>query len=270
MDVLPTDPGLRRAALYSLLHRGNDGDIRFYVDACHGARSVLELGCGSGRVLGPLIATQIPRLVGVDTDPDMLALARLELELEDLGPARLVRADMRAFDLGERFDRIVIPFNGLYALATDEDFIACLRCAARHLEPGGRILLDCYPDSPDADPDEADGPLEPEHVVTILVGGARIEVFERELPLPLPQSFAMEYRYDIFYAPGAGQGGEPSETTRQTIRHHYLEPAQVPRLLERAGLELEALWGDFDRGPFTEESTVMAVSARVGARSRDG
>jgi SAM-dependent methyltransferase len=46
------DPAARRLArLYALVHRGNAGDVDFYVRACAGAARVLELGCGTGRVL---------------------------------------------------------------------------------------------------------------------------------------------------------------------------------------------------------------------------
>ena len=68
---LPRGP----AELYARLHRGNPGDLDFYRRACAGASSVLELGCGHGRVLRA-IATPETHLVGVDLDPELLALAR--------------------------------------------------------------------------------------------------------------------------------------------------------------------------------------------------
>ena len=103
-------------------------DLPFYA-ALAGARAgpVLELGCGTGRLTVPLDA------VGLDIDRAMLAVARRR------GAGRLVCADMRRFALAGRFSLVAIPYNTLQLLATDAEVTACLRGAAGHLLPGGRV-----------------------------------------------------------------------------------------------------------------------------------
>ena len=63
------------AELYALTHRGNRGDLEFYRRTCRGARSVLELGSGYGRVL-TVLANAERRVVGLERDPQFLALHR--------------------------------------------------------------------------------------------------------------------------------------------------------------------------------------------------
>ena len=63
------------AELYALTHRGNRGDLEFYQRTCRGARSVLELGSGYGRVLTALAGAK-RRVVGLERDREFLALAR--------------------------------------------------------------------------------------------------------------------------------------------------------------------------------------------------
>ncbi|MEZ4265484.1 MAG: class I SAM-dependent methyltransferase [Myxococcota bacterium] len=68
-----------RARVYDLLHRGTPGDIAFYRHVCAGAASVLELGCGSGRVLVELARAGLT-MTGLDHDPAKLARAVAEPE----------------------------------------------------------------------------------------------------------------------------------------------------------------------------------------------
>ncbi len=91
---------------------------------------VLELACGTGRLTAALDA------VGLDIDPEMLALARRR------GVRRLVRADMRRFALAHRFALVALPYNSLQLLVEDDDAVACLRCAALHLASDGVLALE--------------------------------------------------------------------------------------------------------------------------------
>ena len=63
--------------LYRLLHRGHPGDAAYYARHCTGARRVLELGCGYGRLIKSLLPKR-GRYVGVDIEPGLLRLARSE------------------------------------------------------------------------------------------------------------------------------------------------------------------------------------------------
>jgi dTDP-3-amino-3,4,6-trideoxy-alpha-D-glucopyranose N,N-dimethyltransferase len=98
------------AAFYDAAHGDRASDIA-QVRSCierfmPSARSLLELGCGTGAVLADL-ATDM-RVVGIDASPEMLAIAA-----ENVGRAQLVEADMTAFSLDDQFDVVICIYNSI-------------------------------------------------------------------------------------------------------------------------------------------------------------
>jgi SAM-dependent methyltransferase len=101
-------------------------------------RTVLEPGCGTGRMLEALARHDV-EAVGIDRVPEMAAFARARLEAAGLR-AEVIEADMTDFDLGRRFDGAVCPINTLAHLS-HAGLAAHLDAMARHLEPGARYLV---------------------------------------------------------------------------------------------------------------------------------
>lgn len=103
---------------------------------------ILELCCGTGRLTLP-IAKDGYNISGVDYTPSMLEQAKLkatEVGLE----INFIEADIRTFDLQEKFDLIFIPFNSIHHLYRNEDLFKALTCVKNHLKEGGLFLLDCF------------------------------------------------------------------------------------------------------------------------------
>ncbi len=145
-------------SLYQNTHRGQVGDIAFYRRVCKGATAVLELGCGWGRVMMPLLEAG-HCVTGLDLHPGMIAALqeRLATAPEVLrSRAHLVEADMADFSLEQRFDRVLIPYNGLYVLDNEAAQRACLQRAFAHLVEGGELWLDVYQVDEEAMREEAD------------------------------------------------------------------------------------------------------------------
>lgn len=103
--------------------------------AAPGARTVLELGCGSGTMLEHLTARYTT--TGVDSSRKMLAVARRKAPR-----ATVLYGDIRSLALGERFDVVVCPFDTMNHLATRRDWGAAFRVARAHLNPGGIFIFD--------------------------------------------------------------------------------------------------------------------------------
>jgi SAM-dependent methyltransferase len=100
-----------------------------------GARSLLELGCGTGTILAGLGA--IPSLSGIDRSPQMLEIARRKVPR-----ARLLQADITAFALGERFDVVICVFDTLNHLVTFDAWKAMFGCVDAHLAQDGLFIFD--------------------------------------------------------------------------------------------------------------------------------
>ena len=116
-------------------------------------RSVLEPGCGSGRILEALARLGL-EAVGIDRSPQMIELARARLH--DLDGAGVVLADMTNFSLGRLFDGAVCPINTLLHLSP-VDLARHLDAMGAHLRSGARYLvqLGLY------DPDDRPGAWKP-------------------------------------------------------------------------------------------------------------
>ena len=98
-----------------------------------GVRSVLDAGCGTGRVAIELARRGL-EVVGVDLDPDMLAAARAKAS--DL---TFVQADLASLDLGRRFEAAVMAGNVMIFVQPGTE-AAVVASVARHLQPGGLLV----------------------------------------------------------------------------------------------------------------------------------
>jgi SAM-dependent methyltransferase len=99
------------------------------------AASLLELGCGTGAVLAGLAADM--SVAGIDRSPEMLAIAE-----RTVPAARLMRADITAFDLRDRFDVAICVFDTINHLSALADWLSLFDRAREHLTAGGLFLFD--------------------------------------------------------------------------------------------------------------------------------
>lgn len=104
------------------------GEIDFYLnhaeEASANVASVLELGCGTGRVAVPLGEAGFD-LVGLDHSPPMLEIAKEKSQ--GMPNMRWVLGDMRSFALEETFDLVIIPGHAFQNLNSSEDQVSCLK-----------------------------------------------------------------------------------------------------------------------------------------------
>lgn len=131
------------ARLYDLLFPGGEQAVDFYrAEADRQGGSVLELGSGTGNKL-IWIASDGHPCTGLELSPGMLAEARHKADERGVD-VEWVQGDMRRFDLGRRFDLVVIAANSLLHLHEADDLVDCFRSVRRHLAPGARLVLDVF------------------------------------------------------------------------------------------------------------------------------
>jgi SAM-dependent methyltransferase len=100
-----------------------------------GASTLLDVACGTGAHLAEL--RRWYRCVGVDLDPELLAVAR-----ERLDDVELVEADMRDFDLGRRFGAVTCMFSSIGYVDGVGELDGAIAAMARHVEPGGVLVVE--------------------------------------------------------------------------------------------------------------------------------
>lgn len=132
------------AASYDLVDELSDFDdyafYRLLIESNPGP--ILDLGCGTGRILVPLAEEGLD-VVGLDASAEMLAICREKLGSEKRN-VPLVQGDIRQFDLNERFSTILIPGFSIQLLLEADDLDACLKACLGHLKPGGQVIIPTY------------------------------------------------------------------------------------------------------------------------------
>jgi SAM-dependent methyltransferase len=126
--------------LYDRMAEHFTDDLAFWLDeAKAGAGPVLEVACGTGRVLLHLLQHGI-EVDGADLAPAMLERLRAKAAMRNLRP-NVVQADMRDFTMPRKYRRVFLAFNGFAHCEEIEDQLLCLRCCREHLEPGGALVI---------------------------------------------------------------------------------------------------------------------------------
>jgi SAM-dependent methyltransferase len=195
-------------------------DVPFYVELAKEADGpIVELAVGSGRVAIPVAEACDRTVIGIDSSPAMLAQA-----LAAGGNVLDLRlGDMRTFELAEPAALIYCPFRALLHLPTWADRRVVFDRVATALRPGGRFAWNAFAF---------------DHAIAARLDGQR-----QEEPIPHVNRYAVgDGRVDIVL-----DSGETSSLWWAT-KNEWLG------LIESSGLEVEALYGWFDRRPFDDES----------------
>lgn len=236
-------------------------DVAFYVDEARAAGgSVLEVGCGTGRVLIPTALAGVA-VDGLDESTEMLGQCAAKLERETAGVRERVhlhQSDARSFDLGKTFALVTAPFRVMQHQITIDDQLRFLASVRRHLRPGGRFVFDVFNPS-FAALVAADG-AEREDVPDTTLGDGRS--FRRTGRVKrvrfVEQVSEVELIYYVKHAPDA----EPQRAIQSFDMRWYLRD-EVVHLLARAGFTVAALYGDFDRSSLTDTSKEIVVVAQL-------
>lgn len=271
------------AALYDFEYRRRRADVRFYLRIAEefatrssntrvdpAKRPVLDLACGSGRLLIPLLrAGKV--VVGLDRSRFMLARAAARLRRLAAKPrarAMLLQGDLRALptvtaraadrqrladatdtaantsSLAPRFGLAICAFHSLQHLVSDTDLLRFFRGVRRTLVPGGWLAFDILPPDPrwiERDSTRRWGRTQFRHPVTgqrfVYTNNHVYDAGRRALHIRL------------YYQPIDLRGRPTGPELVRRLCHRQLHPAEVTALCRRAGLDVIARFGGFDGRP---------------------
>ena len=231
-------------------------DVPFFLDHLAPRQRVLELAVGTGRAAVPM-ALAGHRVLGIDHDRRMLGVAARKREAAGVAEKqlRLAHGDLLDFDLGESFDWVALLFNTFLVFTRLEDQDRVLSNVREHLKPRGRFWLDVFQPNLALLAREVTKDLEP---MAFYVPGLDRTVFKSTevRPDPARQVQRITYHYTWF----DGDGGRHDE--RSSFDLTFLFPRELQILLERNGLEMTHLYGNYDGSALDADSPRMIACCR--------
>ncbi|WP_420645124.1 class I SAM-dependent methyltransferase [Candidatus Leptofilum sp.] len=247
------------ARFYDLTHANLTDDIPLILEIAAQANGpLLELGCGSGRLLLPLVQAG-HTVTGLDLSGGMLARARGSVEQLDTAVQNRItlhQADMTNFALPDdpKFGLVIVPYNTLFHLDTAQ-VLAMLRRVKGVLGENGRLFIDLANPVDMANTPE-DALLSLENVLTDPETRELIVHLASNRLDTVAQTLHITWIYDV-----SAPNGGPVQRTVATGAYHYRYPHQLELLLQEAGFKLLHLWGDYGQSPYDETSDRLLVLA---------
>lgn len=239
------------ASFYDVHSLGLEGDVQFYLEEARKTGTpVLEIGCGTGRILLPS-AQAGNTIVGLDRSPDMLAVLRgklAKLTPDVQARVELIEGDMRDFSLGRLFNLITIPYRAFLHLLTPKAQRQALECIRKHLTDDGRLVFNIF------DPN-----LEMIASALSLTGTnlrRDTEFIHPETGNQVIVWYSGQYEPEsqllnaYFIFEEIDTQGKVVQKTYSPLTLRYVHRYEMRYLLELSGYKVEALYGDFQRGPF--------------------
>jgi SAM-dependent methyltransferase len=238
----------RLASLYDVFHPWEPrGDLGFYLPLVMSAGAVLDVGCGTGKLLHRAReAGHAGRLCGLDPGRGMLEYARQRSDIE------WVLGDLASADWDQEFALVVMTGHAFQVFVEDDELRASLARIRSALEPGGRFAFETgnpkarawerwTPDNAVEATDSSGAVVRMEHDVDIPVDGDHV-------------SFTT-----TFTSPHWDQ---PQES-RSTLR--FLDPSSLSSFVSTAGFGIEEQFGDWNRQPLTATSPeIITIARRLG------
>ena len=254
----PSDPYGLLPELYDLEHAQFSDDIDLYLRLAEVVGDpILELGCGTGRVLAPLAAAG-HRVTGIDRSPPMLDRARsvvLENAVSDrvvLMEGSMAEADRGA---GGPFGLVIFSLNGLMHLSDRTEQRAGLSAARRSLDPRGMLVIDALSPNPELLA-TFDGRVHLEGSWR-KADGTTIDRFSSRIHSPAEQRIDTELWYDLIDPAGHLQ------RVRSGFPMRYVIPSEIELMLEVTGFAEWTLYGSYDLDPYDDDSERLIVTAEV-------
>jgi ubiquinone/menaquinone biosynthesis C-methylase UbiE len=214
----------------------------------------VELGVGSGRVAIACAQAGVD-VIGVDVSEAMMAEGKRRAAEAGVGERiTWLHGDMRTFVAEPPVRLVTIPFRSFLHMTTTEDQLSALRSAHRSLLPGGRLALNVFiPDPAVIVQQHGTKTYQDEFVDE---RGRRCEMYSLPVYETATQLVHLKAICEIY------EGERVAETAEADLEVRMVYRYEMHHLLARAGFEVEAEYGWFDRRPIAPDSRELVVVAR--------
>lgn len=233
------------AALYDIFYPpGEREDFAFYLPMVLSAGAVLDVGCGTGAMLGMARdAGHAGRLVGLDPATGMIEQARRRLDVE------WIQGDLKSVVFDRSFDLIVMTGHAFQVFVEDQDVRDALAAVRKALADDGRFAFETR--NPAARAWER------------WSRGYSREIIDRSgatVRMTTVVDAPFDGRVVSFSHHFTSPQWSRSQTSRSTLR--FVAADELAALIEEAGMTIEAQFGDWDRRPLDAAAPEVITIAR--------
>ncbi|MDD5529438.1 MAG: class I SAM-dependent methyltransferase [bacterium] len=219
-------------------------DIEFYLSQIDKkVHNILELGCGTGRVLIPLAKKGV-NITGIDYSPAMITECLRKIKKQELtGKANAIMGNICDFKLDKTFDMIIASFRVIQALETIAELHNCLNCIKKHLSAGGFCILNVF--NPSLSKEEMGKSWRKEgetfcwEKIDSKTGHKIIHFDERQKIDPGNQVLYPTMIYRVY------DGDKLINEVRQDIVMKYYYPEEFESIIVNAGFEIQEKYGGY-------------------------
>jgi len=245
------------ARFYDLDTQEHDADLPFWINlARRTGGPILEIGAGTGRVLIPLAEAGFS-VVGVDSSPSMLAVAREKISTAKLSKKiSLVEADARDLQLNRRFPLAFVALNTFGHFSEPGEPERVLERLRAHLAPGALLALD-LPNPTAGAFGDTNGLLFHEYTRPGPTSDSQTVKLRSQLLDEISQRINVSVMYDEV---------SPLGEIRRTLASfvlRYFYAHEIELLLRLAHFTVEAIYGSYELDALTDQSERMLVVARA-------
>jgi SAM-dependent methyltransferase len=230
-------------------HNRDLEDLPFWLDLAGKADGpILELGCGTGRVLIPLAQAGY-QTIGLDYDLSMLKFMRKNIGTQLKHPPQLIASDITEFNFATHFPLIILPCNTFSTLSRDQRML-CLRCVGRHLRKGGIFAISIpNPEVLRRLPSQAVAELEDEFIDPKTGNPVQVSSSWQRTP----RTFNVVWMYDQLLPDGK------VERFKVKTSHQLISVKNYVADIEQVGLMVREIYGDFDRSTYSTVSSHLIL-----------
>ena len=223
-------------------------DIQFIETLLKGG-SVLEVGCGTGRVLKYLSSKNKYDLFGLDINDEAIRIAKKKLKNDKV---KVIVDDATSFSHLIKYDTILFLFNGLMHITNSKKQLSFLKNAYRHLKDEGELIF--YVSNPD--PSRM---LENfsyyKHQKTLTVNSLEVEKFECNKYDLNGQLIHRIFNYDYVDANGCLK----RVVSKFTVRYFFKKELEL--ILSGIGFRSISFFGNFDGSGWSKNSPHIIIKA---------
>lgn len=251
-DVFLPLPEQLACFFYALEMNDYTTDIDFYKTRLPQQGAILELGCGTGRITRRLAESPGRMVVGIDISLPMLHLAK-EASHSSHGNPHYLCMDMSELAFARHFAAILIPYNTLNLLGTEDKILRCLTSCRNMLQPGGRLLVEFFVPNKSFIQQQKTFQFQ----IFNRSGGGKVIKEIRKTYLPHSQSVQVEERYRV----RPMQVGQANEDWHTIFTIAGFGADRWLALFRKAGLPRTDIFGDYHGNPSDGalSSTILAV-----------